>query len=74
MPNHVRNILTVISGTPDMKTVREDVAIRDEEGKPVPGTIDFERILPMPPEIYRGPLGEVEMKQYGKNNWYDCYA
>ena len=71
MPNHVRNILTVISGTPDMKTVREDVAIRDEEGKPVPGTIDFERIKPMPPEIFRGPLGEVEMKQYGKNNWYD---
>ena len=71
MPNHVRNVLTVSSGTPDIGKIREEVAIRDDDGKPVLGTIDFERIVPMPKEIFRGPLGEVEMQKYGHNNWYD---
>ena len=48
MPNHVRNVLTVSSGTPDIGKIREEVAIRDDDGKPVLGTIDFERIVPMP--------------------------
>lgn len=32
---------------------------------------DFEKIIPMPENIYRGNLGPEEEKLYGKNNWYD---
>lgn len=32
---------------------------------------DFDRIIPMPENIYRGPLGAEEEKLYGKDNWYD---
>lgn len=35
------------------------------------GTIDFDKIIPMPDHIYRGNLGEVERKLYGANNWYN---
>ena len=33
--------------------------------------IDFEKIIPMPDNIYRGDLGKEEKEKYGKNNWYD---
>lgn len=32
---------------------------------------DFEKIIPMPENIYRGNFGAEEEKLYGKNNWYD---
>lgn len=34
-------------------------------------TLDFNKIIPMPDYIYRGPLGQEEMGKYGENNWYD---
>lgn len=34
--------------------------------------IDFQKIVPMPPTVYRGDLGKKEEEQYGKENcWYD---
>lgn len=33
--------------------------------------IDFEKIVPMPSNIYRGDLGDEERKKHGANNWYD---
>lgn len=33
--------------------------------------LTFNSIVPMPDDIYRGPLGEEERRQYGKRNWYD---
>ena len=58
-------------GDPD--TVKRIMgAVKNESGT---GTIDFERIIPMPENIYRGNLGQEEFKKYGKNNWYDwCIA
>ena len=35
------------------------------------GNFTFERVLPMPKDIYRGNLGEEERKRYGSKNWYD---
>lgn len=45
----------------------------DPNGNPLvlEGTFDFNKIVPMPEDIFRGPLGEKERKMYGENNWYD---
>ena len=32
---------------------------------------DFEKLIPMPENIFRGPVGPDERKLYGTNNWYD---
>lgn len=39
------------------------------------GSVDFEKILPIPENIYRGDLGPDERAEYGSDNWYDwCIA
>ena len=45
----------------------------DPNGNPLvlEGTFDFNKIVPMPENIFRGPLGEKEREMYGANNWYD---
>ena len=35
------------------------------------GTLDFDKVIPTPDNIYQGILGAEEMKKYGSNNWYD---
>lgn len=35
------------------------------------GKVDFNDIIPMPSEIFTGPLGLDEEKEYGEKNWYD---
>lgn len=66
MPNHVTNRIK-ITGDPD--TVKRVMyAVKNESGI---GTIDFEKIIPIPENIYRGGLSREEFKLYGKNNWYD---
>lgn len=35
------------------------------------GSVDFEKILPMPDTVYNGSLGIRERELYGENNWYD---
>lgn len=32
---------------------------------------DFDKIIPMPDDIYKGLLGPEEKKIYGESNWYD---
>lgn len=58
--------------------VKNDVRIADAEAmkkcmKRENGVVyfDFEKIIPMPDDIYRGDLGIVERKKYGEKNWYD---
>ena len=70
MPNHVKNTLS-FSGDPKKISEMKEKIKNDEYGL---GTIDFEKIIPMPENIYRGDLGQAEMEKYGKDNWYDCYA
>ena len=45
----------------------------DPNGNPLvlEGTFDFEKIVPMPENIFRGPIGSQEREMYGENNWYD---
>ena len=46
----------------------EDSALDGQYGI---GTFDFNKVIPMPDDIYRGDLGPKEQKIYGKKNWYD---
>ena len=60
MPNWVKTIV---------HAVREDANFNkftDENGN-----FTFQKIVPMPDDIYRGDLGEEERKKYGSRNWYD---
>lgn len=64
MPNYCSNSL-YIDG--DANTLRELTEfVRTSEN-----AFDFKKIVPMPKNIYRGPLGDKEKEIYGKNNWYD---
>ena len=67
MPNHILNVIT-LKGTPERITEILEKIKDDEIGI---GSIDFEKIIPMPPNIYRGDLGLEERELYGKYNWYD---
>ena len=69
MPNWTRNELIVQADDPkDLKDFKKKVFTKDEEGKI---KFDFEKIIPMPENIFRGNLGNEEREQYGDNNWYD---
>lgn len=65
MPNHVRNELYFECD--DEERIMEMMNTIKGEDSP----IDFEKIIPMPSNIFRGNLGQKEKELYGKNNWYD---
>ncbi|WP_337484741.1 LPD28 domain-containing protein [Porcipelethomonas sp.] len=67
MPNHVTNIIELNGDRLEIKNLLETIK-NDEIGL---GSIDFEKIIPMPDNIYRGDLGSKERELYGQNNWYD---
>ena len=67
MPNHITNRIRLYGDESEIRRIMERVK-NDEYGI---GTLDFDKIIPMPDNIYRGPLGSTEEKLYGKNNWYD---
>ena len=67
MPNHITNRIKLFGDESDIRRLMEAVK-NDKYGI---GTLDFEKIIPMPDNIYRGNLGAAEQKLYGNNNWYD---
>ena len=67
MPNHVTNILRV-SGDPEKVRAMFEAIKNDEIGL---GSIDFNKVIPTPDNIYQGNLGKEEFAKYGKNNWLD---
>lgn len=64
MPNHITNKVYPRTSGKKLETILE--TIRSENR-----IIDFEKIIPMPENIFRGNLGNAEREQYGRNNWYD---
>lgn len=68
MPNHVTNRIQFYGEQENIDKIME--LIKGEES-----WIDFEKIIPMPDNIFRGNLGPEERAIYGSNNWYDwCRA
>ena len=64
MPNHVTNMVQFHGEQENIDKVL--ALIKGEES-----CIDFQKIIPMPDNIFRGNLGSKERELYGKNNWYD---
>ena len=67
MPNHVTNIVRVYGDPEKVKAMFEDI----KDDKIGLGSIDFNKVIPMPEHIFRGNLGMAEREKYGKDNWYD---
>lgn len=71
MPNNITSIITLSGDENRIKDMLEAIQ-NDKYGI---GSVDFEKILPMPDNIYRGNLGPNERAEYGSDNWYDwCIA
>ena len=67
MPNHVTSVITLSGDESRIKAMLEAIKT-NEYGI---GSVDFEKILPMPDSIYCGDLGPKERAIYGDSNWYD---
>ena len=67
MPNHITNVIE-LSG--DESRIAEMLG-RIQYDKFGIGSVDFEKIIPMPDNIFKGNLGPEERSKYGSNNWYD---
>ena len=73
MPNHITNRLTVIGEEEQVKKVLDFIKIEEETDKEVNGigTIDFNKITPMPKWVFSGNLGIYEEEKYGEENcWH----
>lgn len=65
MPNYCYNSLSILSD--DEKVIKKILDyVKSEDNE-----FDFEKIIPMPDYIYRGPVGAEEEAIYGENNWHD---
>lgn len=67
MPNNITNKVQINASDDKIKEILEAIKYDD---KPL-GTIDFEKIIPIPDNIFRGDLGPNERAKYGENNWHD---
>ena len=67
MPNHVTNVVSFSGDKSRISAMQKEIQ-NDEHGI---GSVDFEKILPMPDTVYNGSLGIRERDLYGENNWYD---
>ena len=64
MPNWVTNKIEFSGAKANVDEVLEIIKGDGE-------VIDFNKIIPMPEDIFRGPVGRKERELYGENNWYD---
>lgn len=64
MPNHITNRIEFYGDQDNINKVLDLIKGSEE-------CIDFEKIVPMPDNIFRGNIGNAERELYGKNNWYD---
>ena len=70
MANHIHNSIAFFCDDNRLTEILEAIQC-DNDGTNLKygiGTIDFNKIIPMPNNIYRGDLGIEERKKYGNNN------
>ena len=63
MPNWTENNVLFVGKKKQLKTLKTMLKSKDND-------FDFNNIVPMPKNIYRGLLGREEEEKYGDNNWY----
>ena len=63
MPNWTENNVLFVGKKEQLKTLKTMLKSKDND-------FDFNNIVPMPKNIFRGNLGREEEEKYGKNNWY----
>ncbi len=69
MPNYIQNRVTFECSEEKMAEILAAICSEDKEtGKKF---VDFNKIIPMPDNVYQGKLGSRERTVYGKLNWYD---
>jgi len=68
MPNYCYNSLSIHASHDTLERIKSFVEGREDEE---PNAFDFNRVIPMPSDIFMGPVGPKEKEKYGKNNWYD---
>lgn len=64
MPNNITNRIEFNGAQENIDKILELIKGKREY-------IDFEAIVQMPENIFRGNLGPDDRVKYGKNNWYD---
>ena len=67
MANNVTNIIE-LRGKPERVQELLNAIGNDEYGS---GSISFEKIIPMPGNLYMGAISRNGTLPYGKNNWLD---
>ena len=63
MPNWTANNVLFVGERDRLETLKDMLKSKDND-------FDFNNIVPMPKNIYRGLLGREEEEKHGKNNWY----
>ena len=63
MPNWTENNVLFVGKKKQLETLKTMLKSKDND-------FDFNNIIPMPKNIFRGNLGREEEEKYGKNNWY----
>ena len=63
MPNWTENNVLFVGKKEQLKTLKTMLKSKDND-------FDFNNIVPMPKNIFRGNLGKEEEEKYGDNNWY----
>lgn len=66
--NHITNMLSITSDNTSAKRVLEifNAISKDQVGL---GSIDFNKIIPAPNDIFHGDVGEEEREKYGEKTW-----
>ena len=64
MPNWTYNTVVFEGNEKQLETLKTMLKSNEND-------FDFNNIIPMPKNIFRGNLGREEEEKYGKNNWYD---
>ena len=68
MPNHIQNKIIFDCEEEKLKSILAELGTHTEEENT---DFDFNKVIPMPENIFKGALGTAERNRYGKNNWYD---
>ena len=73
MPNHITSIVRIKDERDLEDYDKQEAGFKKfaDKFRTKESDFDFNAVVPMPANIFRGDLGEKERKEHGANNWYD---